>query len=94
MAEHHFAELDIIVMNQLQADKKWPFVEKLVQVRGPKYMYQPGSDSQQKGGSWQEQGADEDKRSGGSWLSTEAAQQFPSEFPMHSPKIETLLLNS
>lgn len=38
MAAHHFAELDIIGINQVQADKKWPFIEKLVQVRGPKYM--------------------------------------------------------
>lgn len=53
-------------MNQLQADKKQPFVEKLVQVRG----------------------------SNRSWLSAEAAQQFPSEFPTHSPKIETLVLLS
>lgn len=66
VAEHHFAELRIVVMNQLQADKKWLFVEKLVQVRG----------------------------SNGSWLSAEAAQHFPSEFPTHGPKIETLFLNS
>lgn len=37
MAELHFAELDIIVMNRVQ-DRKWPLVENLVQVRGPKYM--------------------------------------------------------
>lgn len=38
MAEHDFAEQDIIVVNQVQADKKWPFVEKAVQVRESKYM--------------------------------------------------------